>query len=115
VVVVAEVLAAQADAAAAVAVGENVAAEVALGLVFVVLGVDDFVLHDWVSLPVIWCKVFKAKDLSPDFGSVLTRTLPGLRDQSFAVKCEDPAFGRALFLKFLGQRRFVFVFLLLFY
>jgi hypothetical protein len=84
VVVVAEVLAAEADAAAAVAVGEDVAAEVALGLVLVVLGVDDFVLHGSPSL--ILCKVFKGKDLGPDF-----------RIRSFAVNGEGPALAGPVF------------------
>ncbi len=92
VVVVAEVFAAETDAAAAMAVGEDVAAEVALGFgVVVVFGGDDLVLHGWVSLPGDCVQSIQRK-----------RPESGLRDQvfCFAVKCAGPAFGRALGLNF---------------
>jgi hypothetical protein len=58
VVVVAEIFAAEAWAAAAMAVGEDVAALVAFRLV----------LHDVAPLWWFWVKVFEGKRLGPDFG-----------------------------------------------
>jgi hypothetical protein len=77
VVVVAEVFSAEAWAAAAVAVGEDVAALVTFGCFGLLL---DGVVH-W-SLPTgyFWCKVFERKGLSLDF-------LP-----LFTIKDEGPAF-----------------------
>ena len=60
VVVVAEVFSAQAGAAAAVAVGEDVAA-------LILFGGWCGVLHGGVPLPCKVCKVFQTKDLRPDF------------------------------------------------
>jgi hypothetical protein len=74
VVVVAEGLSAEADAAAAMAVGEDVAALEAFGLGL------DYVVHFGLSPTwVFWCKVFKSGDISPDFWFTLR------------VKCEGPA------------------------
>jgi hypothetical protein len=60
VVVVAEIFSAQAGAAATMAIGEDVAALVLF---------DGWccVFHWWVPLPLKVCKVFKRKDLRPDF------------------------------------------------
>jgi hypothetical protein len=61
VVVVTKFFAAEAWAGAAVAIGEDVAALVVRG------GVRYGVLHGVVPYPVKACKVFKRKDLRPDF------------------------------------------------
>ena len=60
VVVVAELLVTEAGAGAAASVGEDVAA-------LVLFGGWCGVLHGLVPYPVIVCKVFKRKDLCPDF------------------------------------------------
>jgi hypothetical protein len=82
VVVVAELLLAEAWAGAAVSVGEDVAALVLLG---------RFVGVVHVPLPTGYflCKVFEGQEIGPDF------LLSG-----FAVKCEGPAFGRATSIYF---------------
>ena len=79
VVVVAELLAAHARAAAAGVVGEDVVAlEVVVGLVVVDGG---FVVHGY---PLFWCKVFNADGLSLDFiCNSIARLL-------FAIKSESP-------------------------
>ncbi len=84
VVVVAEVFSAEAGAAAAVAVGEDVAA-------LVLFGGFGCVLHGLSPRGTFLCKVFQRKDLRPDF-----------RVQVW-FKCEGPALvaGRFLFLLFL--------------
>ncbi len=76
--VVAELFSAQAWAAAAAAVGEDVAALVAFRLV----------LHDAAPSGYFLVKVFEGKGLGLDLRSRLSL---------FPVKCESPAFGRALF------------------
>jgi hypothetical protein len=93
VVVEAEVFSAEAGAAAAVAVGEDVAALEASGCFGLrCLGLWRDGVH-W-SLPhggTFWCKVFGRKGLSLDFGS----------GSFFLVKSEGPAFGRAAVVQFL--------------
>jgi hypothetical protein len=82
VVVVAERFSAERGAAAAVAVGEDVATVVARLLV-VGCWLLDLLVHFGLSPTwMFWCKVFETGTLSPDFRSLL-------------VKCEGPAFGRA--------------------
>jgi hypothetical protein len=80
VVVVAELLVAEAGAAAAVAVGEDVAALVAFG----------FLLHGGIPLDTCRSQSIRKKGLDA-----------GLRRRPLWVKCEGPAFGRAfLFSRF---------------
>jgi hypothetical protein len=78
VVVVAEVFSAQAGAAAAVAVGEDVAA-------LVLFGGWCVVLHGLCPSPVNVCKVFQRKDLRPDFPVQVW------------FKCEGPAWWPGVF------------------
>jgi hypothetical protein len=83
VVVVAEVFSAEAWAAAAVAVGEDVTALEAFRCFGLWL---DGVVHGPSPRGTFWCKVFGIKGLSLDF------------DPFRGFKGEGPAFGRAFFL-----------------